>query len=116
MPKIKCFPFQEHGNYASNDPQKKASKKEHIVASGEALDSQFDLDFTLIACIANTAMGCMWYLYSGASFHMTGNKYLFSDLEEKDLQQSIEFGYDERYSVPTSVHLPFRGRMYLISD
>ena len=30
---------------------------------------------------------------------MTGNKDLFSDLEEKDLQQIIEFGDDERYSM-----------------
>ena len=48
--------------------------------------------------MASTAMGCMWYLYIGASFHMTRNRDLFSDLEEKDLQQSIEFGDDERYS------------------
>ena len=48
--------------------------------------------------MANTVMGCIWYLDSSASFHMTGNQDLFSDLEEKDLQQSIEFGDDERYS------------------
>ena len=29
---------------------------------------------------------------------MTGNRDLFNDLEEKDLQQSIYFGDDERYS------------------
>ena len=43
-------------------------------------------------------MGCMWYLESGASFHMKGNRDLFSDLEEKDLQQNIKFGDDRRYS------------------
>ena len=53
---------------------------------GEALASQFKLDFTLIAFMANTAMGCMWYLDNGSSFHMTGNRDLFSDLEEKELQ------------------------------
>ena len=41
-------------------PQKKASKKEHVVAAiGEALASQFELDFTLIACMASTIMGSM---------------------------------------------------------
>ena len=30
---------------------------------------------------------------------MMGNRDLFSDLEEKDLQQNIEFGNDRRYSV-----------------
>ena len=48
--------------------------------------------------MANTVMGCMWYLNNGASFHMEGNTDLFSDLEEKDLQQNIEFGEDGRYS------------------
>ena len=60
--------------------------------------SQFELDFTLIACMASTVMGCMWYLGNGASFHMMQNRDLFSDLEEKDLQQNIEFGDDERYN------------------
>ena len=43
-------------------------------------------------------MGSVWYLDSGASFHMTGDKELFSDLEEKDLQMHIEMGNDGRYS------------------
>ena len=43
-------------------------------------------------------MGSVWYLDSGASFHMTGDKELFSDLEEKDLQMHIEMGDDGRYS------------------
>ena len=47
--------------------------------------------------MASTAMGCMWYLDNGASFHMTGNRDLFSDFDGKDLKQKIEFGDDERY-------------------
>lgn len=43
-------------------------------------------------------MDSMWYLDSVASFHMTGNKELFSKLEEKDLQMHIEMGNDGRYS------------------
>ena len=44
-------------------------------------------------------MGSVWYLDSGASFHITGDKELFSDLEEKYLQMYIEMGDDGRYSV-----------------
>eukprot|EP00253_Pinus_taeda_P027414 PITA_27414 len=36
---------------------------------------------------------------SGASFHMTNDKNLFSALEEKDLKMRIEMGDDRRYSV-----------------
>jgi len=35
--------------------------------------------------MAITMMGTVWYLESGALFHMAGNKDFFSDLEEKDL-------------------------------
>ena len=44
-------------------------------------------------------MGSVWYLDSGASFHMTGDKELFSDLEEKDLHMHIEMGDNGKYSV-----------------
>ena len=64
----------------------------------EALASQFKLEFSLIACMVCSAMGSVWYLDSGASFHMTGDKELFIILEEKDLQMHIEMGDDGRYS------------------
>jgi len=65
---------------------------------GEALASQFELNFTLIACMVSSMMGIVWYLDSGALFHMIGDKKLFSVLEEKDLQMHIETGDDKWYS------------------
>eukprot|EP00253_Pinus_taeda_P014919 PITA_14919 len=44
-------------------------------------------------------MGCVWYLDSGASFHLTGDKNLFNALEEKDLKMHIEMSDDGRYNV-----------------
>lgn len=83
MSNIKCFHCHEFGNYAMKCPQKKESKKElAIVAAGEALASQFELDFTLITCMESTVMGSMWYLDTDASFHITRNKDISSDLEE----------------------------------
>jgi len=43
-------------------------------------------------------MVSVWFLDSGASFHMTGDRDLFSDLEDKDLGVHIEMGNDGRYS------------------
>jgi hypothetical protein len=48
--------------------------------------------------MASSALGLVWYLDSGASFHMMGDKESFIDLEEKDLRMHIEMGNDGRYS------------------
>jgi hypothetical protein len=97
--KVKCFYCHEHGHLATNYPQKKKNKKIVGAVAGEALASQFELDFSLIACIASSVLGSMWYLDSGASFHMTGDKEFFSDLEERDQKMHIEMGDDGQYSV-----------------
>jgi hypothetical protein len=44
--------------------------------------------------MASSASGSVWYLDSGASFHMTEDKEFFIDLEEKDLIMHIEMGDD----------------------
>eukprot|EP00253_Pinus_taeda_P008813 PITA_08813 len=97
--KVICFNCHEMGHYATNCPLNKSRKGSSKGSEGEALASQFEMDFTLIACMVSSMMGCGWYLYSGASFHMTGDKSLFSTLEEKDLKMRIDMGDDERYSV-----------------
>ena len=86
-------------HYATNFPLKKSKKGSSEGFECEALASQFEFDFTLITCMVSSMMGCGWLLDSGASFHMTGDKNLFSTLEEKDLKILIEMGNDEKYSV-----------------
>ena len=83
--KVKCFHCHELGHLDTNCPLNKSKKKSSGGEVGEALASQFKLDFSLIACMVSSMMGSVWYLDSGASFHVIGDKYLFSDLEEKYL-------------------------------
>ena len=108
LSKVKCFHCHEHGHLATNCPQKKKNKKAVGAVVGEALASQFEIDFFFIACLVSCSMGSVWYLDSGASFHMTGDKELFSDLEEKDLQMHIEMGDDGRYRALELGPLPMR--------
>ena len=99
--------------------RKKKNKKVVGATVGEALASQFELDFSLIACLVSSAMGLVWYLDSGASFHMTGDKELFSDLEEKDLQIHRKMGDDGRYSVTTIGTITFErdsSKPFLLKD
>jgi len=103
------------GHYATNFPSKKSKKGSLDGSEGEALASQFKMDFTLLACMVSSMMGCVWYLDSGVSFHMTSDKSLFSALEEKDLKMCVEMGDDRRYSVSGVGTILFRGSMELIS-
>ena len=74
MSKVKCFHCHQHRHYATNCPQKKKNKQIVGTAAGEALASQFELDFSLITCLVSSVMGSVWFLDSGASFHMTGDQ------------------------------------------
>lgn len=98
MSKVKFLHCHELGNFSTNCLLKKSMNKSSRGATRKALVSQFKLNFTFIACIMSSMMHSVWYLDSGASFHMTSNKKLFSDLEEKDLQMHIDMGDDGRYS------------------
>jgi hypothetical protein len=108
LSKVKCFHYHEHGHLATNYPRKRKNKTIVGAATGEALVSQFELDFTLITCMDSSASGSVWYLDSGASFHMTGDKESFIDLEEKDLIMYIEMGYDGRYGATSIGTITFQ--------
>ena len=49
--------------------------------------------------MVSSMMGSFWYLDSGASFHMTSDKELFSELEEKYLKMHFKMGDDGKYNV-----------------
>ena len=119
MSKVKCFHCHEHGHYATNCPQKKKNKQAAGAAAGEALASQFELDFSLIACMVSSALGSGWYFDSGASFHMTGDVNIFSDLVEKDLQLHVELGDNGRYNATGIGTITFQresGKLILLQD
>eukprot|EP00253_Pinus_taeda_P023160 PITA_23160 len=97
--KVRCFHCHEVGHYTTNCPQKKSNKESPKGFDGETLASQFELDLSLMACMVSSMVGCVWFLDSGASFHMSGDKNLFSSLEEKDLQMPIDMGDDGKYRV-----------------
>eukprot|EP00253_Pinus_taeda_P022012 PITA_22012 len=83
--KVRCFHCHEVCHYATNCPEKKSKK-------GSSKGSY----------------GCVWYLDSGASFHMTDDKNLFNTLEEKDLQMHIKMGDDGKYRVSSEGTIVFQ--------
>ena len=56
-------------------------------------------------------MGSMWFLDSGAPFHMTGDRDLFSNMEDTDLGVHIEMAMMVDTVRPVSVPFPLRGSL-----
>eukprot|EP00253_Pinus_taeda_P017345 PITA_17345 len=54
-------------------------------------------------------VGSIWYLDTGASFHMIGDNNILSTLEENDLQMRIKMGDDEKYHVSGEGMVMFQG-------
>ena len=64
-------------------------------------------------------MGSVWCLDSGAPFHMTGDRDLFTDLDEKDLGVHIEMGDDGRYNVTSIGTISFEresGKPFVLKE
>jgi len=58
----------------------------------------------------STIIGSEWYLDSGASYHMIGNKEYFSSLKEKNLKLHIEFGCYGMYSTKGIGTITFKSK------
>eukprot|EP00253_Pinus_taeda_P025406 PITA_25406 len=97
--KVRCLNCHGMGHYPTNFQSKKSKKRSIKGLEGEALASQFEMDFILIACMVSSIVCCICNLDSGASFHMNGDKLLFNTLEEKGLKMHIEMGDDRKYNV-----------------
>eukprot|EP00253_Pinus_taeda_P023284 PITA_23284 len=53
-------------------------------------------------------VGSIWYLDTGASFHMINDNNILSTLEEKDLQMRIKMGDDGKYHVSSEGMVMFQ--------
>ena len=96
MSKVKCFIFHKQGHFASKCPDKKKKSNTQMAASAEVdeFSRNFNEDFFLIACMESTTGSNIWYIDSGASSHMTGQKRFFRDLQEGGTGIHVELGDD----------------------
>ena len=63
----------------------------------DAFSGNFHEEFCLIACMESTTASNIWYINSGSSSHMTGQKIFFKDLQEGGTWIHVELGDDARY-------------------
>ena len=93
-------------------------------AKVDEFSKNFDEEFCLIACMESTTWSSIWYIDSGASSHMTGQKRFFKDLQEGGTGIHIELGDDARYQAQgvgtvsfereSGKHLSFADVLYVL--
>ena len=92
---MQCYNCQSFGHYARDYRRKKAARvKDSNEAQYErAGDSDSDEVLLMVNTQLNTEKNNMWYLDSGCSNHMTGNKNWFTKLDES-VEKVIKFADD----------------------
>ena len=99
MSRVKCFICHKQGHFASQHPDRKKKNNTEMAGSTnvEEFSKNFDEEFCLITCMASTTCSSIWYISSGASSHMTGQRRFFKDLQEGGTVIHVELGDDVQY-------------------
>ncbi|KAF7112444.1 hypothetical protein RHSIM_RhsimUnG0229000 [Rhododendron simsii] len=92
--KVKCFRCNRFGHYRSE-----CRTKMHKGKGAKSNFAEEDEISLLMACnVAEETRQSMWYLDTGSSNHMCGNKSIFSELDES-YRSSVKFGDGSTISV-----------------
>ena len=99
MSKVNCFIYHKKEHFASQCPDRKKKSNTQMARSAQVdeFSRNFDEELCLIACMASTTRSSIWYIDSGASSHMTGQKRFFKDLQEGGTGIHVELGDDAQY-------------------
>ncbi|XP_022031445.1 uncharacterized protein LOC110932416 [Helianthus annuus] len=112
MNSIRCFNCHKLGHTAKFCQQKdeRGRSDNVLIHKEEETDEQEDTMF-MIFNMEETVKSYCWYLDSGCSNHMTGNRELFTHLDES-LKKEVMTGSDKRLEVLGSgdVSISIRGR------
>eukprot|EP00253_Pinus_taeda_P032489 PITA_32489 len=95
MSKVKCFACGKMGHCVVQCPNKKGKMKQGVAASVDVDDfaTIFDSECALVASLAtHVTSSHAWFIDSGASYNMTGDREHFTSLLEDDVDLEVVHG------------------------
>ncbi|CAL5403117.1 unnamed protein product [Camellia sinensis] len=109
---VECFRCHRYGHFRSECHTKLPNKK-----GGTSNFAEKEDDITLLmACnTMEETLPNMWYLDTGSSNHMCGDKSMFSELDES-FNSSVKFGDDSRLSVMGKGKISFQNSKHSLSN
>jgi hypothetical protein len=95
MSKVKCFACKKMGHYVGQCPNRKKPGGTATTTDEEEFQEQFERECAfLICCTLVETTPNIWYIYSGASSHMTGVREHFTDLRDREVKMEFALGDD----------------------
>ncbi|XP_028096838.1 uncharacterized protein LOC114296712 [Camellia sinensis] len=93
--KVKCYRCQRYGHYRSECRTKLYQERG---AKSNFAEKEEEVSLLMACNITEDTHKRMWYLDTGSSNHMCGNKSIFSELDES-FHSTVKFGDDSTISV-----------------
>jgi len=105
---VQCHYCKKYGHYA-NECRKKQNDMKNRQNANVAKEEKKPSNVMLACNVAQDREDDVWFLDSGCSNHMTGNKAIFSNLDE-EIKSEVTTGTDTKISVKGKGRVSIRAR------
>ncbi|XP_020225348.1 uncharacterized protein LOC109807241 [Cajanus cajan] len=113
---IECFYYHKLGHFQYECPE--FEKKAHYATFDESKEAEDELLLATYEEMPQSVQEEHWFLDSGCSNHMTGNKLWFTEVREEGFNRSVKLGNNTTMAVTAkgSIRIQINGTSHVITN